>query len=85
MNSGPTTVEPEGAPGLTKAPGTPWSTTGPTAPEASKGEVAPDQTLAFLQTQKALLEAAGLLKGESAQRQQCIQNLDGCTRKVQAN
>ena len=31
--------------------------------------MAPDQTLAFLQTQKALLEAAGLLKGESTQEE----------------
>ena len=69
MDPGPTTAEPEGAPGLTKAPGTPRSTTGPKAREASKAEVAPDQTLAFLQTQKALLEAAGPLKGESTQEE----------------
>ena len=69
MNPGPTTAEPQEPPGLTRAPDTPRSTTGPKAPEVSKGEVAPDIALAFLQTQKALLEAAGLFKGEGSQEE----------------
>ena len=45
------------------------STTGPKAPEVPKGEGVPNHTLAFLQTQKALLEAASLLKEESTQEE----------------
>ena len=67
MNVGPPTAEVSGAPGLTKPPGMPRSTTGPKAPEGFKSEGVPDQT--FLQTQKVLLEAANLLKGEGAEEE----------------
>ena len=48
---------------------TPRSTTGPQVPVGNPSEGAPNPTLDFLKAQTALLEAAGLLKGESAQEE----------------
>ena len=70
MNVGPpTTAEAKGAPSFAQPAETPRSTTGPQVPVGNPSEGAPNPTLEFLKAQTALLEAAGLLKGESAQEE----------------
>ena len=70
MNVGPPNVaEAPGAPSFAQPAETPRSTTGPQAPVGNSNEGAPNLTLDFLKAQTALLEAAGLLKGESAQEE----------------
>ena len=70
MNVGsPTMAEAKGAPSFAQPAETPRSTTGPQVPVGNPSEGAPNPTLEFLKAQTALLEAAGLLKGESAQEE----------------
>ena len=70
MNVGPpTTAEATGVPGFTQPAEAPRSTTGPQVPVGKPSEGAPNPTLDFLKAQTGLLEAAGLLKGESAQEE----------------
>ena len=70
MNVGPpTTTEAKGAPSFAQPAETPRSTTDPQIPVGNPSEGAPNPTLEFLKAQTALLEAAGLLKGESAQEE----------------
>ena len=70
MNVGPPTMaEAKGAPSFAQPAETPRSTTGPQVPVGNPSEGAPNPTLEFLKAQTALLEAAGLLKGESAQEE----------------
>ena len=62
-------AEAKGAPSFAQPAETPRSTTGPQVPVGNPSEGAPNPTLEFLKAQTALLEAAGLLKGESAQEE----------------